>query len=416
MSHTVALPLILPPAAQPAIAIVGALRDAGHVALLAGGCVRDLLRGESPADFDVATDATPDQLCRLFRPTRTVGASFGVVLVRKLGVWVEVATFRSDGAYLDGRRPDSVTFTTAENDARRRDFTVNGMFYDPIGAVLHDYVGGRADLEARLVRCIGKPAERFAEDYLRLLRAVRFAARLGFDMDADTLAAVRAGAARLTQIAPERIREELERMLAHATRSAAAEWLSATGLDLRLWPADIAAPLDISASRGELAHLTASAAFETAFAVLLGDRKRFELDRICRALAFSNEQREAVVFLIEQRAALDEPEGIGLAPLKRLMAQRCFPLLLQRQHARFGLLPDGADREAALQSRLAAIAPENIAPAPLVTGDDLLARGVPAGPVYKRVLDLLYTEQLEERLATREAAMLRLDELLADPA
>src|SRR5262245_60836422 len=158
----------LPPAADAAIQIVRTLHDAGHRALLAGGCVRDLLLGHDPKDFVVASDATPERICSLFRPTRTVGASFGVVLVRKLGRWIEVATFRSDGRYLDGRRPSTVTFTDEEHDAQRRDFTVNGMFLDPLDLSVLDYVGGADDLAGHVIRCIGDPTARFAEDYLRL--------------------------------------------------------------------------------------------------------------------------------------------------------------------------------------------------------------------------------------------------------
>ncbi|MEP0842429.1 MAG: CCA tRNA nucleotidyltransferase, partial [Phycisphaerae bacterium] len=193
--------------------IVRALKDAGHQALWAGGCVRDMLLGREPSDIDIATSATPEQIMALFKPTRKVGVQFGVVLVRKAGHWFEVATFRRDVNYADGRRPEQVVFTDAREDALRRDFTINGLFYDPITGQVIDYVGGQEDLRAGLVRAIGDPAQRFAEDHLRLLRAARFAARLGFQIEASTAEAVRAHAADLVRISPERIREELEKML-----------------------------------------------------------------------------------------------------------------------------------------------------------------------------------------------------------
>ncbi|RMF77512.1 MAG: CCA tRNA nucleotidyltransferase, partial [Planctomycetota bacterium] len=197
------------------------MHDAGHTALLAGGCVRDLLLGAQPQDFDVATDATPERVCELFRGTRRVGAQFGVVLVRQRRTWVEVATFREDFQYRDGRRPEAIRYSDARHDAQRRDFTINGMFLDPLAAELIDYVGGRFDLSARLVRAVGDPAQRFAEDHLRLLRAVRFAARLGFEIEPTTLDAIRAFGDRLPRVAAERRREELDKMFAHPQRARA---------------------------------------------------------------------------------------------------------------------------------------------------------------------------------------------------
>ena len=198
MSESFPLPAELPPDAGAAVAVVRRLAEAGHVALLAGGCVRDLLLGRPPQDYDVATDAPPERVQKLFRATRHVGAQFGVVLVRSQQRWIEVATFRVDGPYPDGRHPARVTFSTPREDARRRDFTVNGMFCNPLERTVIDYVGGRADLQARLIRAIGEPTDRFDEDHLRLLRAVRFAARLEFELEPLTLAAIRENAAKLS--------------------------------------------------------------------------------------------------------------------------------------------------------------------------------------------------------------------------
>src|SRR3954452_16494735 len=188
--------------------VIERLRQAGHVAYFAGGCVRDLLRGETPKDFDIATDARPEVVQKIFPRTYAVGAHFGVIVVLEKGRQFEVATFRSDGAYLDGRRPIEVHFATAEEDAARRDFTINGMFFDPEQDEVIDFVGGRADLERNLVRAIGDPAQRFAEDRLRMLRAVRFATVLGFKIDEKTWKAIVASAATITEISSERIRDE----------------------------------------------------------------------------------------------------------------------------------------------------------------------------------------------------------------
>src|SRR3954469_23233625 len=208
---------------EDAEAVLRRLREAGHVAYFAGGCVRDLLLGLEPKDWDVATDAPPQRVRELFSKTEAVGAAFGVILVRHGKSVVEVATFRSEGNYLDGRRPSEVRFTTAEEDARRRDFTINGLFLDPLAGgppaeQVIDYVGGREDLRRGVLRAIGDPERRFAEDYLRLLRAVRFAARLGFPIPPATAAAVRRHAPRLAQIAPERVGDELRVMLPPPTR------------------------------------------------------------------------------------------------------------------------------------------------------------------------------------------------------
>ncbi|PYJ85584.1 MAG: phosphohydrolase, partial [Verrucomicrobia bacterium] len=204
---------------QSAREIVRRLRAAGHVAYYAGGCVRDLLSGQPAKDFDVATDARPDVVQKIFPRTYAVGAHFGVIVVLENGFQFEVATFRSDGAYIDGRHPVEVHFASAEEDAARRDFTINGMFFDPEKEEVIDFVGGRGDLERRLIRAIGDPAQRFAEDRLRMLRAVRFATVLGFEIDAATWDAVVASAPSIVQISAERIREELVKIFLSPNRA-----------------------------------------------------------------------------------------------------------------------------------------------------------------------------------------------------
>lgn len=403
----------LPPDARPALDIVRRLVEAGHQALLAGGCVRDLLLGRPPEDFDVATDALPETVVRLFRVTRQVGAQFGVVLVRQRGQWIEVATFRTDGPYEDGRRPASVTFTDAEHDALRRDFTINGMFLDPLERVIRDYVGGREDLRRRVVRAIGDPPQRFREDYLRILRAVRFAAGLDFAIEPQTFQAMRAAAANLPRVAPERVLQELVRMLEDPGRGVAVQLMIEAGLLGWLWPQADWSPERMRAAQRRVACLPREAGFVAALAMLLADRPAAEIEMISRHLTLSNEQRETVLWLVEHQAQLDEPAGLSPAGLKRLMAHPAFDELCGIARARWSELPDGAQRWETLRGRLAAIDPAAVRPPPLVTGDDLLARGVPPGPIYRRVLERLYERQLNEELRTREAALAELDHLLA---
>ncbi len=405
-----AAPIIaLPPAAGPAVEVARRLADAGYTALLAGGCVRDLLLGTTPSDYDVATDAPPDAVCSLFRPTRRVGVQFGVVLVRQRGGWIEVATFRKDGDYRDGRRPDTVTFSSPAEDARRRDFTVNGMFLDPQSGRVIDYVNGLADLAAGLIRAIGDPAARFAEDHLRLIRAVRFAARLGFRIEPGTAEAIRAVAHLLRRVASERVREELERILSAASRSAAVELMDELNLLPHLWEGDALPPDQVEAAARRLKRLPADAGFELAFATLTASIAPARLDALCRRLTCANDAREDIVWLVAHQADLDAPSQPSLAALKRILSHRRGADLLALARVRHAETADGDERCAALAARVAAIDPSRIAPPPLVTGEDLAARGVPAGPLYGQILAALYTQQLDETLNSRGAALAALD-------
>ncbi len=395
----------LPPDAAPALTVAAHLASQGHVAYLAGGCVRDLLLGSEPHDFDVATNALPARVQSLFTSTREVGAQFGVVLVRSGGRWIEVATFRSDGTYSDGRRPDSVSFGNACQDAARRDFTINGMFLDPRSGQVIDYVGGAADLGRRVVRAIGDPRSRFDEDHLRLIRAVRFAARLGFELDPGTRAAMSASAGKLARVAAERVRDELERILSHASRARGVELLGECGLLAHLWTgADRLAADAVEAGR-RLARLPEAAGFEPALACLLEGWPPGEVDRVCRRLTCSNEQRENVTWLVQHAGDLDEPARPALAALKRLMAHPAFAALVELARGRHAGMTDGAARGDQLALRIAAIPAHAVQPPPWVTGDDLIAAGVEPGPVFRRVLDALYTRQLDETLTSREAAL-----------
>ena len=216
--------------------VVRRLVEAGHEAVFAGGCVRDMRLGQEPKDYDIATSARPKEVQALFPKSRSVGAHFGVILVLVDGFSFDVATFRTDGSYSDGRRPESVTFATAEEDVRRRDFTVNGLLYDPLEDRVIDHVGGEADLEAKLIRAIGDPVERFAEDHLRLLRAVRFATVLGFEIEADTWAALKEAAGDITKVSAERVRDEFIKVVLHANRVRGLDLLVESGLMRAILP------------------------------------------------------------------------------------------------------------------------------------------------------------------------------------
>ncbi len=392
-------------ARQAATAVVKTLTAAGYQALLAGGCVRDLLLGMEPEDYDVATTAHPDDICRLFPRAQRVGAHFGVILVHRFRHQIEVATFRREGPYLDGRHPEQVTFCSAEQDARRRDFTVNGMFYDLLTDQVLDYVDGRPDLAARRIQAIGQPEDRFEEDHLRMLRAVRLAARLDFEIEQDTFEAMHARAHRIARISAERIRDELERILSHPTRARGFDLLCESGLLLHLWPNARWSTATLQCSRRALECLPAAAGTELATAAMLHHQEPRSADRICRALTYSNRQRKAVVWLLEHLEQALQNRVESLADLKLLMANVHFADLLELYAA--CLLADGRDVQPArdLAARSHAVPAEAVAPDPLVTGDDLLALGLTGGPRFKELLDECYRAQLNLTLVSRAQAL-----------
>ncbi len=398
-------------ARDAAIAIVRRLRDHGHVAYLAGGCVRDLLLGHPPTDFDVATDAHPERIGELFERSSEVGESFGVTLVRTGRVVVEVATFRSDGPYSDQRRPDHVEYAGEVEDAHRRDFTINALFLapdegDPPGRII-DHVGGIEDMRARVVRAVGDPGARLREDHLRALRAVRFACRLGFEIEAGTRRAIKEDAASLAGVSRERIGDELRRMLRHPSRASAASEIQALGLD---------GPVlgDRRPDAGVRA-LGALGGDEVAVWVSLGawalDRGaahsgadvaglvRFWRDR----LLLSNEERDGLrrclagVFDIRR-----DWEAMSVARRKRLLSEAgfgCVESLLRASDPALSAVVSRARAELAET-------PSGLAPEPLMTGDDLVAMGLTPGPEFARVLDATYDEQLEDRVRDKNEAAL----------
>jgi poly(A) polymerase len=418
---------------EDALAVLRRLREAGHVAYFAGGCVRDLLLGLTPKDYDIATAAPPQRVQELFPRTQAVGVAFGVILVKYRRSTIEVATFRSDGVYRDGRRPADVTFTTtAEEDAKRRDFTINGLFLDPLdGNRVIDYVGGQADVLDRVLRAIGNPSDRFEEDHLRLLRAVRFAARFGLGVEPATAWAIARHADALRRISPERIADELRRMLAPPTRQAAWTMLWEYGLIhviMRMLPraGGRNAPLPtLNPGRSILLAMApgASVSFGTALAagtlcyewhaagfpvdvrLLLEKPAVQEAARAVRAtLKISNEELVEMTGVLRGPAPLLAEAEPTVARMKRYLAE---PTSAGSRHLLAALASVGlhAERINWLTPRLADLAATDYAPAPFVTGDDLTAAGLTPGPVFKRVLDEVYDAQLEGRVAGKAEAL-----------
>ena len=378
------------------------LAEAGHVAYLAGGCVRDRLLGLEPKDWDIATDARPDAVRGLFPGARSVGESFGIMLVRSHGLTIEVATFRTDGVYSDGRHPDVVAFTDAEHDATRRDFTINGIFEDPETGAIVDYVGGRDDLAARRVRAIGDPAARLREDRLRMLRAVRFAARFGFALDAPTADAIREGADQLDGVSRERIGHEVRSMLTHSNRAVAAWEMQYLGLDTPTLrePNCLAAPT-------MLARLPDRVAVSTALAAWLIDRHGEDpVEHVSRrrawteALVLSREEERGMRnALSTYRALTVEWRSLGVAAQKRVAASEGFAEAI--------LLVRARDRQVFvdIQRHVSALATTGLAPTPLVTGEDLVEAGFRPGPPFKPVLDAVYDAQLEGAISSAEEGL-----------
>ena len=413
MSTDASTPRNSPEQARRAAARVArTLQDAGHTAYFAGGCVRDELLGLSPTDYDIATNATPDRVRSLFRSTAHVGVSFGVVIVRlstrdapelAAPAQVEVATFRADGDYSDRRRPDSVRFADEIEDAKRRDFTVNALFLDPIapadGEAIHghviDHVGGVEDLRAGVIRAVGRPEDRLAEDHLRALRGVRFAARLGFALDERTAEAIRSHAADLAGVSTERIGDEVRRMLAHPKRAEAVRLMRSLGLEA----AAVGEPPQPGLDR--LAALPADADIPTALAAWgldRGDRGATFRARLC----LSNENTDAFVAITDAVDRLRHDwRALGIAGRKRLAARESF---LQAVDV---LATEDTNLTRTIRGEVAELAasPAGLAPTPLISGADLIAAGYRPGPLFGLAIDRAYDAQLEGRATTAEACL-----------
>jgi len=405
---------------EDAVAVVRQLRHAGHIAYFAGGCVRDELLGFTPKDYDVATDAEPDKVRKIFPQTQAVGAAFGVILVRQGKSVVEVATFRRDGPYSDGRRPDRVSFATAEEDAQRRDFTMNGLFFDPLENKVIDYVNGREDLAARRLRAIGDAGKRFEEDHLRMLRAVRFAARFGLRMDAMTEIAITVAAPRLKGISPERIAEELRLILSPPTRANAWPMLWKLGLGpvifrlLTTTPAikDRSIFLAVSPGKNISFGLALAAAVLEVWLNANADPRtlfaRTEAHRCSTAmrktLRISNEESDEMDSILEGLGPLLADAEPGIAIKKRFLAR---PTAANSRQLLAAMDAMGicSPRAKALAAEFAILEKTDFAPPPLLNGDHLTAAGMKPGPLFKRLLDAAYDAQLEGKISTLEEAM-----------
>jgi poly(A) polymerase len=425
-----------------ALHICETLTGAGHQAYLVGGCVRDLELGRAPADFDVATDALPERVVSLFPGSLTIGAKFGVILVHEDDADVEVATFRSDVGYSDGRHPDIVIFSrTAEEDVRRRDFTINGLLLNPRTNEVLDYVGGREDLRVGLVRAIGDPDRRFGEDKLRMLRAVRFAARFGYEIEPATFDAIRKRASEITEVSAERIREELTRLLTEGAARRAFELLGATGLLVPLLPGiarmkGVEQPPQFHPEGDVWVHtlmmleaLPAGVSPTLAWGVLLhdigkpptftppngpGDRIRFDRHvevgtamalEICRALRFSNDDTAQIEALVANHLRFKDVFQMRAATLKRFVRLPRFDEHLELHRLDCLSSHRNLDAYEFVRRFIAETPPEQVRPQRLLTGEDLKQMGYGPGPLYKEILRAIEDAQLDGTLVDRESAM-----------
>jgi tRNA nucleotidyltransferase/poly(A) polymerase len=395
-----------------ALWVLRRLRAAGFQALFAGGCVRDMLLGQRSSDYDVATNATPREVKRLFRRVLLVGAKFGVAMVIRDRRRVEVTAFRSDLSYSDGRRPDGVRFATARQDAARRDFTINGLFYDPLEDRLIDYVGGRRDLERKVIRTIGRPRRRFAEDYLRMIRAVRFAVRLGFSIAPATAKAIRELAPRITGISGERIFDELNKMLSLPSAADALRLLAEHNLAGAILPELSCGDLWADALR-RVERLARRRDSALNLIGLLCELPPRTISAVCRHWGASNELRDAICWCAECLSAWQIAVEMPLHRFKRLLVHKHWPRLLELWAAEERLRTGKGNVSRRIARRAAAIPADQIAPPALVTGSDLKDLGLAEGPQLGEILRRVYDEQLDGKLATRQSALARAREMIA---
>lgn len=421
-----------------ALEIVRRLKAAGFIAYWAGGCVRDLIMGRNAKDFDIATNAVPDKVMELFPGSVAVGKSFGVVRIPVAGNWYEVATFRKDAEYRDGRHPESITFSDPETDAQRRDFTVNALFYDPLEQQVIDYVEGRADIEGGVIRAVGVPADRFREDHLRMLRAVRFAAALGFVIEPATANAIRATAVRMTSISAERIREELNRLLVESRQAGEAILLLKDLGLLQIILPEVATMQGVEQPpeyhpEGDVFQHTIimlnqmqTDDYRLAWAVLLHDvgkpptaqfkegRWRFECHAkvgadaakvILERLKFSCDDRDAITFMVGNHMRFIDVKSMRRATLRRLVGASTFlsEMELHRLDC-FSSHGDLVNHEYLMEFRRQ-MESEPVLPAPWVNGRDIIALGIPEGPEVGVWRKKAYDAQLEGIVTDREALL-----------
>ena len=382
--------------------VVRRLHENGCQALLAGGCVRDMLLGQTPHDYDIATDATPEAIIALFPRTLTVGAQFGVVVVLIGGHQIEVATFRSEDLYHDGRRPSQVVFTDARHDAERRDFTINGMFLDPLNDQVIDYVGGRGDLDAALIRAIGDPRARFAEDHLRMLRAVRFAARFDFAIEPKTWSAIQELAPNISRISAERIGAEVERIIAHPNRQIGLTLARDSGLLAAFVPSLTDSQTSIGLDL--LGRLPTRSSSDLALAALFVDCTPDQAGQICRDLRTSNQLRQHVAWLVTSRPVLLRGLPLTRGRLKKWLAEPLFEPLLKLTRAYLHAVNQSDAPLRQLRHQINQLGDEPVAPAPLLNGHDLIRLGAQPGPMVGQLAEELYLAQLENHVRTKGQA------------
>jgi poly(A) polymerase len=425
--------------ADSARAIVRRLQDAGFIAYYAGGCVRDRLMGVEPHDYDIATSAHPEEVQKLFHRTVAVGAHFGVIVVVEGGNEFQIATFRHDGQYLDGRHPENVVFATPEDDATRRDFTINGLFFDPIAEQLIDFVGGQQDLARKMLRAIGNPYDRFREDRLRLLRAVRFATTLGFDLDGATWRAVCEHAAHISEVSAERIREELVRILLSPRRVRGFDLLDESGLLKVILPEmeklkGCEQPPQFHPEGDVFVHtrimlglLPAQVSVPLVFSVLLHDigkpatysvdpdgRIRFSghdklgatmTEEIMTRLRFSRVEIDATVEAVANHMVFKDVQQMRVAKLKRFLARPHMDDELELHRVDCTSSHGMLDNYEYLKVKRADFASEPLIPAPLISGRDLIELGMSPGPRFSEILEAVQSRQLEGTLDSRESAL-----------
>jgi len=394
-----------PATKSTALWVTRRLHGAGFQALLAGGCVRDMLLGRRCTDYDVATDATPRQVRRLFDHVLLIGAKFGVAMVIHRGRKVEVSTFRTDLSYSDGRRPDGVRFSTPREDALRRDFTINGMFYDPLADEVIDYVGGRRDLDRGVIRTIGRPADRLAEDYLRMLRAVRISVRLGFAMASATAAAVRRNARNLSAISGERIFDELTKMLSCPLAPEALRQMHDLGLAPVILEELFADPGHWDRASRRVASVARRRDLLLTLGALLADVPAGSIRKRIRRWGASNELRDGLCFLVGNLPLWRQAAEMPLCDFKRLMVGAQWRRLRVLWRVQERMESGGQRHSRRIARRVAGIDAKRLSPAPLVTGADLLEMGLPEGKRVGQILRSLYDAQLNEQIESRTEAM-----------
>jgi len=417
--------------------VVKILTGNGFQAYFAGGCVRDFIMGIEPVDYDIATDASPDAVMKIFQRTFPIGAQFGVVLVMMEDIPYEVTTFRRDGRYVDGRHPESVGFSkTPQDDVKRRDFTINGLMYDPLKDKVLDFVNGKEDIAKKIIRAIGDPFERFEEDKLRLMRAVRFAARFDYVIENNTLSALKYLACKITEVSAERIRDELDKIIRGKNPGKGLQMLEDTGILKYVLP-EVSAMIgveqppefhpegDVFIHTKMMLDMLDKPSRMLAFAVLLHDvgkpktftraeRIRFDghvpvgarmANDICRRLKFSNDDREGIVVCVENHLKFMDVKEMREAKLKRFMQSATFVEELELHRVDCLASHGKLDNWEFCKNKLEEYSKEEIRPEPLVSGNDLIELGFKPGPIFKEILTKVMDLQLENAVKNRDEAL-----------